>query len=286
MARIRTIKPDFWTDEKVLGIQPITRLLFIGMWNFADDYGRLEFSPVSLKAKIFPGDNFTGTDVRDMLNELCSAGLLMIYSAKDKEYIEITGWHNQRIDKRQVSKIPAPFDDGSAIRGIPPTSADLPQPTPTSAPVMEGNGREEDSVANATGADAPPDPSIAEREYFARGKQVLGKSAGGQLANLKRAKGGNIALARAAVEAASQAESPSEYIAKIIRGPPVSAKPLTEFQRKQAETNDVRAQIRASFSGESGGSAVGLLPDHSGERSEAVRDGDGPTVRVVSGRSG
>jgi hypothetical protein len=56
VARIRTIKPDFWTNEKVLSIKPLTRLLFIGMWNFADDYGRLDFSPISIKAKVFPND--------------------------------------------------------------------------------------------------------------------------------------------------------------------------------------------------------------------------------------
>jgi hypothetical protein len=81
-----------------------------------------------------------------MLNELCSADLLMIYSAKGKEYMEITGWDHQRIDKRQASKIPAPFAEGSAIRGIPPTSPDHPRLTPTPAPVMEGKGMEGNGV--------------------------------------------------------------------------------------------------------------------------------------------
>ena len=30
MARIRTIKPDFWTDEKVVELSAFARLLFIG----------------------------------------------------------------------------------------------------------------------------------------------------------------------------------------------------------------------------------------------------------------
>lgn len=142
MARIRTIKPDFWTNEKVLSIKPLTRLLFIGMWNFADDFGRMQFAPLGIKAKVFPNDEMSAADIRDMLNELCSADLLMVYSANDKEYIEITGWDHQKIDKRQASKIPAPFADGSVIRGIPPTSADSLRTSPTPAPVMEGNGME------------------------------------------------------------------------------------------------------------------------------------------------
>jgi hypothetical protein len=35
MARIRTTKPEFWTDGKVVGMSPFARLLFLGSWNFA-----------------------------------------------------------------------------------------------------------------------------------------------------------------------------------------------------------------------------------------------------------
>jgi len=34
MARIRTIKPEFWTAEQVMELSRDARLLFIGMWNF------------------------------------------------------------------------------------------------------------------------------------------------------------------------------------------------------------------------------------------------------------
>ena len=39
MARIRSIKPEFWTAEQVMECSPMARLLFIGMWNFCDDGG-------------------------------------------------------------------------------------------------------------------------------------------------------------------------------------------------------------------------------------------------------
>jgi hypothetical protein len=145
---------------------------------------------------------------------------------------------------------------------------------------------QKDSEAKASGADAPIDPSIAERDYFTRGREVLGKNAGGLLAKLLRTKGNNVALARSAVEMAATKQSPLEYVAGVIRGPPVSVKPLTEFQRKQAETNDVRAMLRNGGSGESGGSAAGVLSDHHGERPEAVRNSDGPAIRLIPGRSG
>jgi hypothetical protein len=58
-----------------------------------------------------------------------------------------------------------------------------------------------------------------EKSYFDRGKVVLGKNAGGLLANLLKAKENNVALARAAVEQASTKSDPREYIGGIIRKP-------------------------------------------------------------------
>ncbi len=260
----------------------VSRLLFIGMWNFADDYGRIQYAPLGIKAKVFPNDNFSVVEMRDMLEELRSNGLLVIYTAGDKEYIEITGWDHQKIDKRQVSKIPGPTDAGSAVKaGSPPTPPELPRLSPTPPPVMEGNGREGnvDPEAKASGADAPLDPAVPEREYFERGRKVLGKGAGGLIANLLKAKGRNVALARAALEQASQKQNPTEFVAAICRGPPLSAKPLTEFQRKQQETNDITSQLRTYARGVgSGGNPDRVLSDDSGEQPEGLRGRPGSTL--------
>lgn len=65
---------------------------------------------------------------------------------------------------------------------------------------------------------AAPVPDSDEVQFFRRGKQVCGDSAGGMLRKLLKAKGDNIPLARAAVEQASQKSDPREYIGAIIRG--------------------------------------------------------------------
>jgi uncharacterized protein YdaU (DUF1376 family) len=57
-----------------------------------------------------------------------------------------------------------------------------------------------------------------EADLFDRGKAVLGKTSGGLIKKLLNAKGGNIALARAAVEQASTKSDPREYLGAIIRG--------------------------------------------------------------------
>lgn len=143
-----------------------------------------------------------------------------------------------------------------------------------------------DSEANASGAAAPPDPSVAEREYFDRGKQILGKSAGGQLAKLKTAKGGNVALARAALETASTKQNPAEYIAGVIRAgadPPLRA--MTVAQRNRQETREILDDLEdfARRSGGSGEADFGVLPGHPGERSETLRGGTGRAVVDLSG---
>jgi len=58
-----------------------------------------------------------------------------------------------------------------------------------------------------------------EADLFRRGKAILGDSAGGLIKNLIKAKSGNIALARAAIETASTKQDPREYIAACIHGP-------------------------------------------------------------------
>jgi hypothetical protein len=57
MARIRTIKPQFWLNEELGTIPRDARLLYIGLWNLADDRGVFEWKPSRIKIQIFPYDS-------------------------------------------------------------------------------------------------------------------------------------------------------------------------------------------------------------------------------------
>lgn len=92
-----------------------------------------------------------------------------------------------------------------------------PPPSPSSSPLTL-------SLITTPSPDAPVGaPTDLEKQLFERGKQVLGKSAGGFIARLLKAKSGNIALARAAIEQASTKQNPREYLAAIITGGTASA---------------------------------------------------------------
>ena len=54
MARIRTIKPEFWTDEDMAELSEPACLLAIGLLNYADDEGYFNANPKLIKAAVFP----------------------------------------------------------------------------------------------------------------------------------------------------------------------------------------------------------------------------------------
>jgi hypothetical protein len=118
MARIRTIKPDFWTDEKVVELSAFARLLFIGLWNFCDDDGRMVCSPKKIKMQIFPADS---VDCSELLGEIRRASLISVYVVDGVEFLQVLGFEkHQKIDKRSASKLPPPENPAESPR-IPPT---------------------------------------------------------------------------------------------------------------------------------------------------------------------
>lgn len=122
MARIRSIKPEFWTSGQLLECSTNARLMFIGLWNFADDEGRHPYRPKQIKAQIFPADDFTEKDILGMLLELSKNSLITTYAVDNEQYFTINGWHHQRIDKPQPAKYPPPFHEhsGNVLGTIPP----------------------------------------------------------------------------------------------------------------------------------------------------------------------
>lgn len=118
MARIRTIKPDFWTDEKVVELSAFARLLFIGLWNFCDDEGRMVCSPKRIKMQIFPAD---AVDCSALLGEIRGASLIRMYVVDGVEYLQVCGFEkHQKIDKRSASKLP-PSENPAESPRIPQT---------------------------------------------------------------------------------------------------------------------------------------------------------------------
>jgi hypothetical protein len=116
MARIRTIKPEFWTSEQIVECSTRARLLFVGLWNFCDDEGRCKCSPMEHRMRIFPGDECTLDAVSKCLDELVDNDLVTIYENDNTLILQVNKWSkHQRIDRKTASKYPGPLDEGSTI---------------------------------------------------------------------------------------------------------------------------------------------------------------------------
>jgi hypothetical protein len=217
MARIRTIKPEFWTDEKVMDMPALARLLFIGLWNFADDYGRMPYAPRTIKAQIFPEDSITPDEMDRLLKLLSANGQIIIYSDEGKEYLAVTNWDkHQKIDNKSKPKYPAPFIEGSQV---------LDNPSEDSIGISEekewkgGEKEKEDApAADAAHSVSDPPPTNPEKQFFDQAHQSLGRGGRALAGALLKAKGGNVALAHSALLMASQKSNPREYLGAIIRG--------------------------------------------------------------------
>ncbi|MEU9333180.1 hypothetical protein AB0D49_08440 [Streptomyces sp. NPDC048290] len=109
MARIRTIKPEFFTSLTVADLPLTARLTFIGLWTHVDDAGRCVDDARLIKAAVWPLDDRTSADVESDLKALTESSLITRYTLNQKRYIAVTGWdEHQRINRPTPSRLPAP----------------------------------------------------------------------------------------------------------------------------------------------------------------------------------
>lgn len=110
MARIRTIKPSFFTSFAMSEHPHSTRLTFIGLWTYVDDEGRAPDDARLVKAAVWPlDDDMTAKKVENELRRLAEAGQIIRYSIGDRRYLQVSQWKDhQRINRPTDSLHPPP----------------------------------------------------------------------------------------------------------------------------------------------------------------------------------
>lgn len=106
MARIRTIKPEFFTSEDICALPPLTRLLYISLWCEADKDGRLEWKPRTWKLRYFPADDI---DIDAAAAGLLASGLIVQYG-EGLAYIPTFAKHQHINPRESASTLPDPKD--------------------------------------------------------------------------------------------------------------------------------------------------------------------------------
>ena len=113
MARIRTIKPEFfehydlWKAETEEGL-PL-RVAFAGLWTICDREGRFRWEPPRLKIKTLPYDD---VDFSRVLHALTTRGFVVRYRVNDCEYAYIPSFTRHQVinNKERASELPNPND--------------------------------------------------------------------------------------------------------------------------------------------------------------------------------
>jgi len=162
MARIRAIKPEFFLDEDVAAMPPLTRILFQGLWCLADAEGRLEDRPMRIKIQILPYDKY---DIDQGLNDLHNAGFIIRYTVDSHKLIQIrTFSKHQRISGKEAqtpSIYPGPEQGniGEAIEKQPGSNGDQQESQERKGKERKGKGIVNPKKQKTT---LPPDFSISE----------------------------------------------------------------------------------------------------------------------------
>lgn len=113
MARIRTIKPDFFSSLTIDKLSLTAQRTFIGSWCYVDDEGRGLDDSRLLKAAIWPlSTEHDSAKVESDLKEIAELGLIVRYEVHGRQYIQVTNWkEHQAVSHPRLSKYPQPPED-------------------------------------------------------------------------------------------------------------------------------------------------------------------------------
>ena len=148
--RIRTVKPEFFSDQ-LLGQFPIeTHFLAMGLISIADDEGWFNANPSYIMAEVFPLRIFAdpSPNVPRMLSELSEIEFVRLYrDSRGCEFGIVDGFtRHQKVDKPKPSLIGSRIGEFTRISQGATCRRRVADESPTSrrrvAVGMEGNGRE------------------------------------------------------------------------------------------------------------------------------------------------
>lgn len=125
MARIRSIKPEIRSSEKVCSWPIEVRYFWILLWGYVDDYGKGRDNSKLIKADSYPlDDEITSKTVEKWMKVLEDDDVIKRYTVDDKPYFLILNWsEHQKPSHPAKSVIPWPNpepDKAQEVSGNPP----------------------------------------------------------------------------------------------------------------------------------------------------------------------
>jgi hypothetical protein len=164
MARIRSIKPEFWRSPSTAQASPRARLLYIAMWNWADDYGVGEWTPRELLGFAFPNDLDIGSaEFQSLCTEVATCFDTVFYMVGKRRFYCIPAWDDhQKNERRAQGKYPRHYDPNSA-------------PDPDFSEITEMRGKSVQVIGKSvsgTGEQGNREQGTGNRETASRGSRL------------------------------------------------------------------------------------------------------------------
>lgn len=110
--RIRSIKPEFFSDERINSISRDARYLAIGLITRSDDRGRQQNMPLALLGHVYPSGDVSVRQVQKWLAEIIREGIARPYDVGPFQYLWLPNfWRHQKINRPSESQLPPHPDD-------------------------------------------------------------------------------------------------------------------------------------------------------------------------------
>ena len=165
MPRIRTIKPKFWNDVKIGKLSRDARLIYVGMWNFADDNGTIIGDHTWLKSNILPFDELKPGEFKKWIDELIKTKRIIQIDEQGETFFHIPSFRNHQVINRPNYE--EAFIEKSRLEDILQELVNN-QGGFTESSVQEGNGKEGNGKGKNAKAFIPP--TLPEVEAFFKEK--------------------------------------------------------------------------------------------------------------------
>jgi len=106
----RYLRPGIRDSELIDRLSTVAETLYYRLIATVDDFGRFDARPAMIKSQCFPiKDSINAKRCQELLHELASGKLIVLYRQNDKDYLQMCKWDN--VPRSHVSKFPAPTDE-------------------------------------------------------------------------------------------------------------------------------------------------------------------------------
>lgn len=179
--KIRSLHPGFFSDAKVCALSFQARLLWQGLWCFADDYGRGPWLPKAIEGAIFPRDE---VDIQTLMFEVVDQGLVELYGVDGETFYAIPRWDDYQSPKYKAkTSVPDPSTLKKARKinpgqigdkSVPNRGQSAPEFSPGEGEERERRGRGRREGGESEGRESPTNqkPTNATQAEWAAARSI------------------------------------------------------------------------------------------------------------------